>query len=399
MRPTPLVAAVGIIGAVVIAGVAGSIGGDDTRRTATSLAASTSSAVVPITDPPDPTPLSSPPSPPLTETPADPTVIAGVPDSERTTLTNPIGRGMNGPEVTRLQERLLELKFNPGPIDGHYGDYTIQALWAFQKLVMGVPRDEVTDVVTDEIWQRLQDGLDVQPYRSVSEGREIRDHTEVYLPSQVVVFFQDDEPALIAHISSGTEEMWTDVVTIDPGEPFNERGDAATEVGLRALAHTPGGVFTYERFVEGRRQSVLGGLYNPAYFNFGIAIHGAQNVPKSPASHGCIRINMYLGELFWDYIAKGDQVFVWNQNGDQPEDAPNDYPWNEIDPDWAASTTTTVATTTPRSSTAPPPTSAATTATADPAHTHPPTTTPAPPPTTTAAPPPPAESDQPPPSN
>lgn len=374
MRPTPIVAAVGIVSAVVIAGVAGSIGSGDNRRTATSsLAASTSSAVVPNTEPPDPSP---PPSTPSTEPPADPTVIAGVADAERTTLTNPIGRGMNGPEVTRLQERLLELKFNPGPIDGHYGDYTIQAFWAFQKLVMGVPRDEVTDVVTNEIWQRLQDALDVQPYRKMSEGRATRNHTEVYLPSQVVVFFQDDEPALIAHISSGTEQMWTDVVTIDPGEPFNEDGDTPTDVGLRALAHTPGGVFTYERFIEGRRQSVLGGLYNPAYFNFGIAIHGAQNVPKYPASHGCIRINMYLGELFWDYVAKGDQVFVWNQDGDQPEAAPNDYPWNEIDPDWAASTTTTVATTTPRTSTAIAATSP--TAAADPAHTHPPPTTPAP---------------------
>lgn len=380
MRPTPIVAAVGIVSAVVIAGIAGGLGSGDTRRTASSLAASTSSAAPTSTAPPDPEPVSSPAS---TEPAADPTVIAAVADSERTTLSNPIGRGMNGAAVTRLQERLLELKFNPGPIDGQYGDYTVQALWAFQKLVMGVPRDEVTDVVTDEIWQRLQDGLDVQPYRKASEGRATRNHTEVYLPSQVVVFFQDDEPALIAHISSGTEEMWTDVVTIDPGEPFNEHGDTATEVGLRALAHTPGGVFTYERFVEGRRQSVLGGLYNPAYFNFGIAIHGAQNVPKYPASHGCIRINMYLGELFWDYIAKDDQVFVWNQNGDEPEDAPNDYPWNEIDPDWAASTTTTVATTTVAPTTAVTLSTAAVTNTPATTHTHP-ATTPAPATTTSA---------------
>ena len=67
------------------------------------------------------------------------------------------------------------------------------------------------------------------------------------------------------------------------------------------------------------RQSALGGMYNPVYFNYGIAIHGAPNVPNEPASHGCIRINNYLAESFPDLIhnasgteakPKGDQVYV-----------------------------------------------------------------------------------------
>jgi len=286
---------------------------------------------------PAPVTTVAPTSPPTTEAP---TWTPAVPDGERTSLSSPIGQGMSGEEVTRLQERLAELKFDPGPIDGQYGSYTIQAVWAFEKLVLGVPRDEVTSVVTDEIWQRMQDALDVQPYRKASEGQATTDHTEVYLPLQVVVFFQDDEPVLIAHISSGTDELWREEVTVDPGEMGNDT-DAPKQVGYMALAHTPGGVFTYTRFVEGRRQSVLGGMYDPAYFNYGIAIHGADNVPSHPASHGCIRINKYLGAKFHDYVAKDDQVFVWNMAGDEPEDAPNDYPWNRIDPDSPLNTTTT----------------------------------------------------------
>ena len=45
-------------------------------------------------------------------------------------------------------------------------------------------------------------------------------------------------------------------------------------------------------------------MYNPVYFNYGIAIHGAQNVPDDPASHGCIRINNYLAEFFPDLVTR-----------------------------------------------------------------------------------------------
>ena len=344
MRSLPALAALGVVGAVVIAGVAGGFGGGGGSSEGTTTTAMVTTTVVTSTGPVTTV------APTTTEAPVDPGVIAAVPEAERTTLSNPIGRGMAGESVKRLQQRLLDLKFNPGPVDGQYGDYTIQAVWAFQKLVLGVPRAQVSEVVTDDMWQRMQDALDVQPYRKASEGRATTNHTEVYVPSQVVVFFQNDEPALIAHISSGTEQVWNQVVTVDPGEQFNRDGTEPKDVGIRALAHTPGGVFTYDRMVDGRRQSILGGMYNPAYFNFGIAIHGAQNVPNYPASHSCIRINMYLSDIFWDYIDKGDQVFVWNQAGDEPEEADgNDpYPWNEFDPDAPVNqTTTTVATTLP----------------------------------------------------
>jgi len=366
-RSLPALAALGVVGAVVVAGVAGGLGGSGGDSAAPTSITSTTTFVAateaPVTE-----------ATTTTTEPLDPGVIAGVPDAQRTSLSGPIGRGMAGPEVQRLQERLAALKFDPGPIDGQYGSYTIQAVWAFEKLVLGVPRDQVTEVVTDEMWQRMQNALDVQPYRKASDGRATTDHTEVYLPLQVVVFFQNDEPALIAHISSGSDELWREEVTVDPGEMGNNT-DQPKKVGYMALAHTPGGVFTYTRFLEGRRQSVLGGMYDPAYFNFGIAIHGAENVPTYPASHGCIRINKYLGEHFHAFVSKGDQVFVWNMEGDEPESAPNDYPWNQLDPDSPLNSTTT---------TAAPTTTVAAATTTRPAATTPPATQP--PPTPTPAP-------------
>ena len=36
---------------------------------------------------------------------------------------------------------------------------------------------------------------------------------------------------------------------------------------------------------DGKRVGPMGGMMNPVYFNYGIAIHGAHGVPLEPAGH------------------------------------------------------------------------------------------------------------------
>src|SRR5690606_10404572 len=58
----------------------------------------------------------------------------------------PLGRtlteGLAGDDVKLVQQRLKDLGFDPGPIDGIFGTMTKQSVWAFEKLVMKVPRTE-----------------------------------------------------------------------------------------------------------------------------------------------------------------------------------------------------------------------------------------------------------------
>jgi hypothetical protein len=349
-RWLPALAAVGVLGAVVIAGVAGGLGGggggdaSETVASVTTTVAPTTSAPVVVV------PVST-----------DAPVVT-------THLSQPLGFGMAGAEVEAVQTRLDELGFFVGPIDGQFGGLTEKAVWAFEKLVLQVPRAEARGIVTDEMWQFMQQPMEIQPRRKFSEGRATRNHTEVYLPEQVVIFFVDDQPALISHMSSGTGEEWKEVVTIDPGELNNENGTeplVRREIGVSV---TPGGVFSYDRFVVGRRQSSLGGMYDPAYFNYGIAIHGAFDVPLYPASHGCIRVPLDVGKVFHQYVAKGDQVFVWD-GVKEPEHYGAQLPiFNRVDPTWT--TTTSTPTTTAPQTTLPAPT------TARPAPTQPPPTQP-----------------------
>jgi hypothetical protein len=180
-------------------------------------------------------------------------------------------------------------------------------------------------------------------------------------------------------MSSGDGQEWCEEVTISPGEYGNEKGTEPLKRGECGRSITPGGVYQFYRRVEGRRESALGGMLNPVYFNYGIAVHGGYEVPLRPASHGCIRIANAISRQFYDVVDLGDQVYVWD-GVKEPEHYGNQPPvFNWRDPDYTTTTTSTTTTTTSTTTTTTLPT---TTTTAAPA---PATTTTAPVPTTTTS--------------
>lgn len=313
-------------------------------------------------------------------------VTSVVPEVPKTVLSQALTIGAAGEDVKLLQQRLTDLGFAPGPVDGYFGEGTQQAVWAYKKLLgsmtsyLDLARSDSATVVTPELWSSMQDPITIAPRRSHSSGT----HVEVYLPIQVMVVFENNRPTLIAHISSGELDaqgqpaQWCETLTYDTnnqGEPLEE---PVTKQEC-ALAKTPGGVFKVYRRVEGNRTGPLGGMYNPLYINYGIAIHGAKNVPRTPASHGCIRISMDIAEYFPDLVRNRTVVYVWGHNGKEPEQNTKSESlpsFNAPDPNATTTTSTTTTTTTV----------APTTTRPAPTTTRPPAPTTAPPPVTTQSP-------------
>jgi len=347
----PAAAAAGLLAVVVVAGVAlgsGDGGGADAGPPASAEPVSFEGTI--------------PPSQPVTET-----VPTSVP-VEKTVIDRSLTKGMAGDDVADLQQRLTDLGFWPGPIDGYFGDETRRAVWAYEKLVLGAPFNAPTGQITPAMWSDLQEPFTIQPRRPNSTPN----HTEIYLEEQVIAVFHDDVPVMISHMSSGDNEEWCEEVTISPGE-WNNPGDEPLVRGECGRSITPGGVFAFDREVEGVRQSSLGGMWDPVYFNYGIAVHGALNVPLQPASHGCIRIPLSLSPVFQDLTSLGDQVYVFD-GIKEPEEYGAQLPvFNWIDPDYSTTTSSTTTTTTVPE----------TTTTVAPTTTRPPATTTTRPPTTT----------------
>ena len=233
----------------------------------------TTSTTAPTTTAPSTTTSTTTTSTTTTTTPPAPEVEAG-----------DLQVGVEGLRTTALQRRLHELAFDPGPVDGQFGTKTAQAVWAWQALA-GVPRD---GVVTRPLYDLIMAG----PAPGMLRPDAGPTHTEVDLDKQVLLLFERGRLELVTHVSTGTGERYC-------------------EEGRCGVAVTPPGSYRYFRRVDGWRRAPLGELYNPIYFNGGIAVHGAPSVPAEPASHGCVRIPMHVAERFPALVADGERVVVF----------------------------------------------------------------------------------------
>jgi hypothetical protein len=235
------------------------------------------------------------------------------PGTEPTTISTPIGAlaaplGLHstGDDVSTLQRRLHALGFDPGPVDGNFGEATRQAVWAFEGLYLGRSYAQQTGVVDATFWANLATAAPATPRRPGGGS-----HTEIYLDLQALVVFHNDTPTLVTHISSGSGKQWCETVTFnvdDKGHPFTP----VQQQDVCGVARTPGGVFQFYRRFSGNELTYYGGMFNPVYFNYGIAVHGAQVVPKEPVSHGAIRIPDSIALYFPTLVQDGDKVYVFD---------------------------------------------------------------------------------------
>ncbi len=194
--------------------------------------------------------------------------------------------------MTAYQQRLVDVHFDPGAVDGKYGGGMTYAVQALQK-IMGVERNGRIGPAEAAALASFQYPQPLQPTGEANR-------TEIDITKQVITLYENYQVRLITTTSSGSGQRYCyNTPRVNPTRHVCE------------YANTPSGRYTYTRFVNGWDKSPLGQLYNPFYFNGGIAVHGYQSVPTSPASHGCTRIPMHIAEYFHTLVHVGDPVYVF----------------------------------------------------------------------------------------
>jgi hypothetical protein len=187
-------------------------------------------------------------------------------------------------EICEAEQRLSDLGYWTGPVDGLMDPVSRHALIAFQK----VERRKRTGQLTHEELVALRDAQRPTPRETGAA------HFEIDIARQVL--FYVDETGKVAKILP---------VSTGHGRAYNENGQ-------RGVAHTPCGTFRVYRKINGWRRSALGLLYYPCYIFEGFAIHGSPSVPAFPASHGCVRIPMFAAAEISKLATVGMVVIVYN---------------------------------------------------------------------------------------
>jgi hypothetical protein len=220
--------------------------------------------------------------------PADATHGAGHSETGRVrAVQRTLHSGMTGPDVRALQRQLTGLHYDVGGVDGSFDFDTQHAVTAFQK-VNGLDRDGVVGM---DVWRALDDPHKLRlrhPADASAAG------VEVDLKHQVVIYAVHGKVKRIFDSSTGGGYYYTG------------------SDGTQQRAITPTGHFhiVYKR--DGWVTSDLGTLYRPAYFNYsGYAIHGEDQVPSYPASHGCVRITVPAMDRLNAKLPVGLSVWIY----------------------------------------------------------------------------------------
>jgi hypothetical protein len=211
-------------------------------------------------------------------------------------VTSTLGPGSDREVVRAYQHRLSDLHFDPGPEDGTYSQATQYAVQTVQK-IYGFP-------VTGRLGSQEAFALAVFQYPTPLQPNGEANRTELDVGKQVLTLYENYQPRLLTTTSTGSGEHYCyNSPRVNPTRHICE------------VATTPSGRFTYTRWVKGWDKSPLGQLYQPYYFNGGIAVHGYSSVPTTAASHGCARIPMHIAQYFPMLVHVGDPVYVF---GGQP---------------------------------------------------------------------------------
>jgi lipoprotein-anchoring transpeptidase ErfK/SrfK len=200
--------------------------------------------------------------------------------------------GMTGADVKKVQKRLKALKYYPGSIDGEFGPSMLEAVWAFKE-VQGLRTRVNSDNIGTSMERRLAHPRAPRPVSSHHQNNRI----DISLSHEYLVLYRHGKVKLISHVSTGGGYLYP-----CPGGGGGTCGPAITPTGnYKTLSFLPGWV-----------RVPLGEMFNPTFFiGRAYAIHGDTVVPRTPASHGCVRIPMDIANFFHELVKiPGTPVYI-----------------------------------------------------------------------------------------
>ena len=178
-----------------------------------------------------------------------------------------LGPGSRGASVHALEVELARQHYALAAVDGYYGQDTYDAAIAFEK-VHGLPR---TGSVDARFWRVLLSS-------SAPIPRYGGDHIEVNKSLQYLMVVRGGKTTLVVPVSTG------------------------------ATGNTPVGRWHVYSKVPGYNAKEM---FYSSFFIGAFAIHGYHSVPAYPASHGCVRIPIWVATRVYGLAPYGSAVYIY----------------------------------------------------------------------------------------
>lgn len=187
-------------------------------------------------------------------------------------------------QIRQAEQRLTELGYWTGPVDGVFDQTSRMALITFQKWEGREPTGRLSIAELEAIRNGARPKARDAGYA----------HVEIDVDRQVLLILGAGDDVKLLPVSTGS-------------------GNDFLDEGQKSVAYTPRGRFIVYDKVVGWEPGPIGSMYYPNYISGGVAIHGARNVPTEPVSHGCIRVPMFVARELSKLMPKGTIVLVYDE--------------------------------------------------------------------------------------
>jgi peptidoglycan hydrolase-like protein with peptidoglycan-binding domain len=186
----------------------------------------------------------------------------------------PLAYGSTGPEVRALLGRLEELRYHVPAERDVFGPEALDAVLAFQK-AEGLTRD---GAVGEDVWAALGRARPPKP-----RFRRPALHIEVDKTRQILMVVREGKVESVVSVSTGATGN-------------------TPEGAFRILWKAPATTTWLGPAILYRTMTFLGNEF---------AIHGFPEVPAYAASHGCVRVPMWLADWLYQRSPVGERIFIY----------------------------------------------------------------------------------------
>jgi len=186
-------------------------------------------------------------------------------------------------QIREVEQRLSEMGYWTGKVDGVFDSASRSALIAFQKYEGRPVTGRLTIADLEYIRASMGPGAKEPGYA----------HVEVDIDRQILLIVSAEGSVHVLPVSTGS------------GKEFVDEGETS-------IAYTPRGRFVVYDKTPGWEKGKFSAMYYSNYISGGVAIHGYATVPIQPASHGCIRIPLFAAPEVSKLLTLGTIVLVYD---------------------------------------------------------------------------------------